>query len=139
VKEDKDEFFSVEDDDFVKHTAEGKYLHGLLDQLASATKRSLTAANENFKSIQEQHNTLVEAVDKTFGMIDSNFQAAEEAINGVFKKIAEDVNFLRKDSGILHEVCNDIDNEKEELEDKISRLEDRIDELNRRLNERILG
>lgn len=96
--------------------------------LEQRTIKALEAAQFNMNSLQNQIKGLDSATEETFGLVQTEF-------NRVLGLINEDINSLRDDNRILHEVTNDIDNEKGELEDRVGKLERRLDELQNTINQ----
>ena len=103
------------------------YLSDVL-KLEQRVLRALEAAQFNCESLQKQLQNIEFATEQTF-------QHVGDEVNRVVEELGKDVDYLRDDSKILHEVCNDIDNEKEELEDTVNRLQAQVETLTRRLDQ----
>jgi methyl-accepting chemotaxis protein len=99
-----------------------------LEFLEKRVLRALEAAQFNCESLQQQLQTIDTATEETF-------QFVEDEVNRVVEDLGKDIDYLRDDGKILHEVINDIDNEKEELEDRVNRLQDQVETLTRRLDQ----
>ena len=108
-----------------------------LTQLEDAIARSLKGAKENFDLLRDDLSDLEHKADNMDTGITSTLDVIESEVNRVFENIANDINAIREDSSILHQVINDIDNEKGELEDRMVKMEKVIAYLQRRTEELI--